>query len=252
MENPVPFDLNLAIRRWQEDLAASPAFCADNLEELASHLRASVERLRAEGVSEEEAFHVAVGRIGERGLLAVEYAKTNLFVPWSLAVLAFSMVAVMYLFQVIYSMIWGILCWLELLHAKDFRRLIAQNPALDQLYQAFSSHYHPPGSFAVTLTLVLVLVLILAARLVAGRWKRLSACIQIFKRPIRAALSLGLFGVAVILLPDFLSDNGGSTLTKSALALDGFRVSQATVNVVLVLCMVLFARRGSRKIALTG
>ena len=77
MENPTPFDLNEAIRRWQEKLGRSPAIGADNLEELASHLRASVQRLKAGGLSEEEAFVIATRRIGERGGLEQEYAKVK-------------------------------------------------------------------------------------------------------------------------------------------------------------------------------
>jgi hypothetical protein len=75
MENRTPFDLNEAIRRWQESLAASPALSADNLEELASHLRASVQRLQANGLSEEEAFLAATRHLGERGALEREFAK---------------------------------------------------------------------------------------------------------------------------------------------------------------------------------
>ena len=77
MENPTHFDLNEAIRRWHKNLGASLAFKADNLEELESHLRASVQRLQSNGLSEEEAFLIAMHRIGERGLLEREYAKVN-------------------------------------------------------------------------------------------------------------------------------------------------------------------------------
>jgi hypothetical protein len=77
MENRTPFDLNEAIRRWQESLGASPAFGADNLEELAPHLRASVQKLQADGLSEEEAFLSATRRLGERAALEREFAKIN-------------------------------------------------------------------------------------------------------------------------------------------------------------------------------
>ena len=75
MENRTPFDLNEAIRRWRENLGASHALSADNLEELASHLRASVQKLQADGLSEEEAFLAATRRLGERGALEREFAK---------------------------------------------------------------------------------------------------------------------------------------------------------------------------------
>ena len=75
MENPSPFDLNEAIRCWQQNLSDSPAFKADNLEELTSHLRASIQKLKADGLSEKEAFQIATQRIGERGALEREFAK---------------------------------------------------------------------------------------------------------------------------------------------------------------------------------
>ncbi len=82
MENPTPFDLNTAIRRWQQDLAASSAVCADNLEELASHLRASVQRLKATGLSEAECFLVASRRIGAVDELGREFGKLNRSLVW--------------------------------------------------------------------------------------------------------------------------------------------------------------------------
>jgi hypothetical protein len=89
MENPTPFDLNAAIRRWQQELGASPAFGAENLEELASHLRASVQKLKGDGFLEEEAFRMATRRRGERGELEREYAKVNPAANRSLPVILF-------------------------------------------------------------------------------------------------------------------------------------------------------------------
>ena len=77
MEEPTPFDLNEAIRRWQQNLGASPAFAADNLEELASHLCASVQRLKEAGLSEEESFLVASRRLGGADALNCEFSKLN-------------------------------------------------------------------------------------------------------------------------------------------------------------------------------
>jgi len=100
--------LNEAIRRWQENLGASPAFGRDNLEELASHLRASVGRLKATGLSEEEAFVIAARRIGEQGALEREYAKVNWAVGWSWAMFLFWIVAGIYLIQVVSSVVLGL------------------------------------------------------------------------------------------------------------------------------------------------
>ena len=45
MENQTAFDLNQAIQRWRENLANSPAFRSENLNELESHLRDSISTL---------------------------------------------------------------------------------------------------------------------------------------------------------------------------------------------------------------
>jgi hypothetical protein len=64
MENETSFDLNAAIQRWRGQLAGSPSFRADDLEELESHLRDSVVSLQAKELSDEEAFLIAVRRTG--------------------------------------------------------------------------------------------------------------------------------------------------------------------------------------------
>jgi hypothetical protein len=86
MENPTSFDLNAAIRRWQQDLAASPAVGPDNLEELAAHLRDSVQRLRATGLSEAESFLIASRRVGGVDELSSEFSKVNRALVWRVRV----------------------------------------------------------------------------------------------------------------------------------------------------------------------
>lgn len=82
MENPTPFDLNAAIHRWQQNLAASPAVGADNLEELTAHLRDSIQRLKASGLSEAESFLVASRRVGAVDELSGEFSKVNRDLVW--------------------------------------------------------------------------------------------------------------------------------------------------------------------------
>ncbi len=77
MEIPTPFDLNDAIHRWRENLAGSPAFRAENLDELEAHLRDSVSALAAKGLSDEEAWWVAMRRVGCHEDLHQEYQKLN-------------------------------------------------------------------------------------------------------------------------------------------------------------------------------
>ncbi len=82
MDTPTPFNLDAAIIRWQQELAVSPAFDPDNLEELATHLRDSTLRLQTAGLSGEEAFLVAARRLGGPDKLSVEFAKTNPGLVW--------------------------------------------------------------------------------------------------------------------------------------------------------------------------
>jgi hypothetical protein len=82
MENPNSFDLNCAIQDWRENLAQSPAFRRENLDELETHLRDSVVPLQDRGLSAEEAFMVATKRIGNESLLTNEFGKMNLKVVW--------------------------------------------------------------------------------------------------------------------------------------------------------------------------
>jgi hypothetical protein len=77
VENPPGFDLNQAIAQWKSGVGQSPAYRAEDLEELESHLHDAVERLRDAGLSEEEAFIVATRRIGPSPALETEYSKVN-------------------------------------------------------------------------------------------------------------------------------------------------------------------------------
>jgi len=82
METETAFDLNLAIRRWREDLARSAAFRSENLNELESHLRDSIDRLRARELSDEEAFLIATRRVGNTQKLEQEFGKVNSAAVW--------------------------------------------------------------------------------------------------------------------------------------------------------------------------
>jgi len=82
METPSRFDLNLAIDRWREDLAHSPAFRRENLNELESHLRDSIDRLRTPQLSDEEAFLIATRRLGQTRQLESEFSKWNRNTVW--------------------------------------------------------------------------------------------------------------------------------------------------------------------------
>lgn len=77
MATATTFDLNQAIQCWRDDLAQAPAFRLEDLDELESHLRDSITKLQHATLSAEEAFTVAVKRIGGHSLLQTEFAKVN-------------------------------------------------------------------------------------------------------------------------------------------------------------------------------
>ena len=77
METTTPFELNRAIQQWHENLAQSPAFRRENLDEPEAHLHDAIPELQKCGLSIEEAFIVAARRIGTNHSLAPEYAKVN-------------------------------------------------------------------------------------------------------------------------------------------------------------------------------
>ncbi len=71
-----------ATARWLGDLRRSGAFEESDLEELGSHLDDEIGQLLDGGLSEKEAFWVAMGRVGNRDDLPSEYAKTNSRAVW--------------------------------------------------------------------------------------------------------------------------------------------------------------------------
>ena len=71
------FDLNESITGWRTRLANDENYAAADLDELESHLREEVDRLRESGLSGEEAFWVASRRLGNAESLSAEFAKVN-------------------------------------------------------------------------------------------------------------------------------------------------------------------------------
>jgi len=75
MEKPASFDLNCALQNWRAHLADSSSVNRENLDELETHLRESVARLRGAGLSEEEAWLIAQKRFGHTNALGKEFEK---------------------------------------------------------------------------------------------------------------------------------------------------------------------------------
>jgi hypothetical protein len=239
METPTPFDLNEAIRRWQQDLGKSSAFQADNLEELASHLRASVQKLKAEGLAEEEAFLTATQRIGERGPLAREFAKVKPAVTWSWPGFFFCVVAVIFLQRLISD-------W------EDVKDTIEWN--WPKFHSFFDWIFDWMGGYGAAAIVVMGLALLLCWRLISGRWKGFPAFLvarcEVLARtkPIRTALILWVFAFIPFISQCILIPLNPANLTPLAFSIDWFRLAiYAAINVIIVVAMVLLARRGLRK-----
>lgn len=77
MATSIPFDLNIALANWREQLQQSPHFRAENLDELESHLRDSVTVLQSKGLTADEAFMIGTRRIGTSGALEDQFAAEN-------------------------------------------------------------------------------------------------------------------------------------------------------------------------------
>ena len=70
------FDLENAIAAWRRPLEHERAFLDDDIEELDTHLRDYIDRLiERDGITEEEAFRQAIGRMGAHHQLKPEFEK---------------------------------------------------------------------------------------------------------------------------------------------------------------------------------
>lgn len=76
------FELESQVRKWRGHLRASGTLGEQDLEELESHLRDSIDDLASRGVSSEEAFLVSVRRMGDTEALGDEFAKVSTESVW--------------------------------------------------------------------------------------------------------------------------------------------------------------------------
>jgi len=71
------FDLNEEITKWRITLAESEKCSKPDIDELETHLHEEIEHLTPACLSEQEAFVVAKGRLGDTASLENEFAKVN-------------------------------------------------------------------------------------------------------------------------------------------------------------------------------
>ncbi len=71
------FDLEKAIADWRRQMLAADIKTPVPLEELEAHLRDEIERQMKSAMNEQTAFEIAAGRIGQAGLLKMEFKKND-------------------------------------------------------------------------------------------------------------------------------------------------------------------------------
>lgn len=71
------FELEREVRAWSEAVYASRCRNAASVAELSDHLYCEIDRARAEGMSDEQAFAAAVAKLGSASELAAEHAKSR-------------------------------------------------------------------------------------------------------------------------------------------------------------------------------
>ena len=76
------FDLESQIRKWRRHVQSAGSLGAQDVEELESHLRDSIDELAGHGVSVEEAFIVSIRRMGDAEALDHEFAKVSTESVW--------------------------------------------------------------------------------------------------------------------------------------------------------------------------
>ena len=69
--------MNAQIEQWRDYLQRHPAIRPDDVDELEAHLRDQIDDLRAAGLTEDEAFLIAVGRIGQVDDVSQEFAREH-------------------------------------------------------------------------------------------------------------------------------------------------------------------------------
>lgn len=75
-------NLNRHILKWRLNLLMRGAFQKSDIDELESHLRDEIDELQRLGYSDEDAFHLAVRRLGDLPGLQEEFSKVNFGILW--------------------------------------------------------------------------------------------------------------------------------------------------------------------------
>jgi hypothetical protein len=82
MENQTRYNLNAAVEKWRNELAAQPNLAADDRRELETHLRDAIAGFQQRGLNDEESFWLARRRVGQPQQLGEEFVKADPAKVW--------------------------------------------------------------------------------------------------------------------------------------------------------------------------
>lgn len=181
METTTPFDLNSEIARWRQTLSQSPAIRVDNLDELESHLRDTVEELEGKGLSTEEAFVLATRRLGPTKPIEAEFAKVNASGVW--------------LHRVLWMLI-GVQAWALIQGVSSFaaNAVLTGSVAMTGLNEESGSIYStlvPGSAFLITQLSVVVVIMVAAWWAVAKSSRRFKLSSQSIRTFVFLGVGLG-------------------------------------------------------------
>jgi len=74
--------IDQSLQQWRRSLAKSGVLSSEDLDELEGHIRDTIDDLEPKGLAREEALLVALRRMGDPSLLAVEFEKVRPGLAW--------------------------------------------------------------------------------------------------------------------------------------------------------------------------
>lgn len=158
METQSGFDLETAIADWREELAKSPDLTDDDLRELESHLRETIDTQSTVHPTDEAAFNAAVNQLGTPDRVCGEHAKVNSESRWK---------------ERLFWACWASLLFPAIIAGEQFLTLGVSNLVSSHLRAGISSYYVTTAAFH---TLSLLMLFTIVRRIQTGRlpWLRRS------------------------------------------------------------------------------
>ena len=153
------FNLNYEIARWRSQMLARESISSENVRELETHLRDTVSNLTASNLTEEEAFWLAVRRLGPTEQLTEEFSKDDPTAKWRTRI--FWMATALFAFRFLSTMLNRLFYWLE-------------TSATTTALEVEASHFWLQFLAVIKPFALLIAASVLAWGLLSSRWIELS------------------------------------------------------------------------------